>query len=108
MVLRNRDFLSNGDQMNIKGRKSKYKENRGILYSEIRCLKVWYKFTKVLKKLLSQSPGSTQKTIFFINLTEKILNLTLCQPLTSSVVWVNYFIKIFYLNLKCGLRFKKK
>jgi membrane protein YdbS with pleckstrin-like domain len=50
MVLRTGNFLTNGDQTNIIGRKSKYEANRGMLYSEIRCLKVWYKFTKVLKQ----------------------------------------------------------
>jgi len=47
MVLRTGDFLSNGDQTKIKGRESKYKV---MLYSEIRRLKVWYKFAKVLKQ----------------------------------------------------------
>jgi hypothetical protein len=50
MVLRTGDFLSNGDQTNIIGGESKYKADRGMSYSEIRRLKVGYKFTKVLKQ----------------------------------------------------------
>jgi hypothetical protein len=75
--------------------KSKYNANRGMLYCEIRRLKVWYKFTKVLKQ-----PGVSISSIYSEDNILQKRNRENFKSYMMSATNLFYCVgKLFYKNL---------